>query len=124
MYVRSELTLLALRVALSTVCLAAGCAEQPSADSEQPRPVKTLVIAPLGDEDDRRVAKASQRLSEAEDAGGPQHQCGPERDDRHRQPVPDEYHDDGGQHEEGDGDVAHGSVRRCGDSNSLRLGLD
>ena len=53
MYMRSGLTLLLLRGALSAVCLAVGCAEQPSADSEQPRPVKTLVIAPLGQPDVR-----------------------------------------------------------------------
>ncbi len=53
MYMCRRPALLVLRVALSTVCLAAGCAEQPSADSEQPRPVKTLVIAPLGKPDVR-----------------------------------------------------------------------
>lgn len=62
---------------------------QPDADHEQG-----------GDEDDGGITEPHQRLTERQDAGGPQGQRNRDRHEDHRQPVPDEE-DDGDDDDQG-----------------------
>ena len=59
------------------------------------------------DQDDGGVAEPCERVPKVEDAGEVQRQRRADRDELHRQPVPHEGHDHGGQDEQADRGVAH-----------------